>query len=343
LKTTIVTHVFNEKFLLESWLKHHREIFDEGIVIDFESTDDSLDVIRDLAPHWKVVNSPIKLFSAEPLDRLVESIESELDGIRMTLTATEFLIGNPRELSGNQLIIPSVDLVNMPFDVPFDESLPWHEQRRHGIHYQSTTKYRNNPRGRSIHDFDLDYPLGRHYEGQHGGPMLIYRVAGCLVNEEMIARKLQIQDKIPKSDIEKGYGFQHHDSGRGLTREKVLEQEIYEQSIAVDLGKIFESAINRMKIGAIVSPLRTPAIDYIVTERDSLVTERDSLVTERDSLVTERDSLVTERDSLVTERDSLVTERDSLVTERDSLVNSFSWRLTRPLRSVHRHGKKIRS
>ncbi len=313
--STIVTHVYNEEFLLDSWIRHHRDVFDHGIVVDFNSTDQSMDVVKELAPHWTIVQSPLLEFSAEPLDRLIESIERELSGTRMTLTVTEFLLGNPRELLSEQLIVPSIDLINMPFDPPFNPDLPWHEQRVHGIHYKSTSKFRSNLRGRSIHKINVNYPVGRHFDGSIGGSMLIYRVAGCLVNEKMIERRLQIQSKIPVSDVLKNYGVQHHDFGRGLTREKLLEQELYEQSISLDLSGVIESSVNRVSVGAIDAKVSTPAIN---------------------SLVSERDSLVSERDSLVSERDSLVSERDSLVSERDSLVDSLSWRLTKFLRVIHK-------
>jgi hypothetical protein len=61
-----------------------------------------------------------------------------------------------------------------------------------------------------------------------------------------------------------------------------------------------------------------------------------ALFGKRDSLAIERDSLAIERDSLAIERDSLAIERDSLAIRIKELANSFSWRITRPIRVIHR-------
>ena len=53
---------------------------------------------------------------------------------------------------------------------------------------------------------------------------------------------------------------------------------------------------------------------------------------ETEVLITERDNLTLERDGLISERNNLTLERDRLISERDGLLNSWSWRLTKPLR-----------
>jgi hypothetical protein len=32
---TVISHIFNEEYLLPFWLEHHRTIFDHGIIIDY--------------------------------------------------------------------------------------------------------------------------------------------------------------------------------------------------------------------------------------------------------------------------------------------------------------------
>ena len=44
---TVLCHFYNEEWILPFWLKHHREIFDHGIMIDYNSTDRSVEIIRD--------------------------------------------------------------------------------------------------------------------------------------------------------------------------------------------------------------------------------------------------------------------------------------------------------
>jgi len=90
-------------------------------------------------------------------------------------------------------------------------------------------------------------------------------------------------------------------------------------------------------------------VGVLTAERDGLIIERNNLITERNNLITERNNLITERNNLITERNNLINERDGLISERDGILNSWSWRLTRPLRHIKkglltlkRHGiKKI--
>ena len=51
MKTTVITHFWNEEILLPYWLKHHLELFDHGILINYRSTDKSVEIIKELAPH----------------------------------------------------------------------------------------------------------------------------------------------------------------------------------------------------------------------------------------------------------------------------------------------------
>jgi hypothetical protein len=46
--------------------------------------------------------------------------------------------------------------------------------------------------------------------------------------------------------------------------------------------------------------------------------------------------LVQERDAIAGERDAIAGERDAIAGERDAIMNSRTWRLTQPLRTLHR-------
>jgi len=35
----LFSHIYNEEYLLPFWLKHHKKIFDHGVIIDNFSTD----------------------------------------------------------------------------------------------------------------------------------------------------------------------------------------------------------------------------------------------------------------------------------------------------------------
>lgn len=57
--------------------------------------------------------------------------------------------------------------------------------------------------------------------------------------------------------------------------------------------------------------------------------------------ILERDQLVQERDQLVQERDQLVQERDQLLLVNLKINDSFSWKITMPVRVVHGLGKLL--
>jgi hypothetical protein len=246
--TTLISHIYNEEFLLPYWIKHHVQNFDDGVIIDFQSTDSSLEIIRDLAPHWEIIKSPLEYFEAEPLDRLIEKIESSISGIRICLNVTEFLIGDPAS-TVSQNIIPQVYLINMPNDSNFKPGIPFHEQRNFGLISNGKIKIAKNKlpifsdaTGRSIHGQNVNYPLGRHFELLEPNEMLIYRVSDCFVNEKMLQRRLQVQSKIPKSEHKKSRGNHHTNNGKGLNLQNLLEVEMIAQKHAIDLKPIIDQA-----------------------------------------------------------------------------------------------------
>ena len=47
MKLTVISGIYNEEYLLPFWLEHHRKIFDHGVIVDWHSTDRSLEIIRE--------------------------------------------------------------------------------------------------------------------------------------------------------------------------------------------------------------------------------------------------------------------------------------------------------
>ena len=87
------SHFYNEAYLLPWWLKHHREIFDHGVLIDYASTDSSADICRDLVPGWEVVQSENAHFSAILCDFEVMKHEQRFaSDWKIALNTTEFLM-----------------------------------------------------------------------------------------------------------------------------------------------------------------------------------------------------------------------------------------------------------
>ena len=68
------------------------------------------------------------------------------------------------------------------------------------------------------------------------------------MNEDLISRKLQIQNRIPESDKRKNWGSEHHDNNRGLTAEKlydILENTYRPQS--KDLSKKMKTYLEMLE------------------------------------------------------------------------------------------------
>ena len=231
--TTLISHIFNEEFLLPFFIEHHLSKFDHGIILDFGSTDASKSIIEKMAPNWKIIDCSEKSFNAVELDNLVSEIEKNTIGVCLTLTATEFLIGDPRIVS-KEAIIPTVSLLRLPNEPEISMGQKFHEVYKNGIfpfslESNSETEWMERKKGRRIGTLHSPYPVGRHFDLLGDSLLLIYRVSNCLANEEMIKRRLQIQNKIPESDKALGYGIQHTNYGGSLTREilfKTIETEI---------------------------------------------------------------------------------------------------------------------
>jgi nucleoside-diphosphate-sugar epimerase len=92
--TLLVSHFFNEAMLLPHWIQHHAPMFDKVVLIDYDSTDASRDIIRREAPSsWRVMQSQNPLMNPAEQDSLVMSIESTFPGHwRIALTMTEFFV-----------------------------------------------------------------------------------------------------------------------------------------------------------------------------------------------------------------------------------------------------------
>jgi hypothetical protein len=251
---TLITHIYNEEFLLPFFIAHHIDKFDEVFVIDYKSTDRSLEIIQDLAPKWHIIESRTLNMDPVELDKHVMSIEEKIVGPRIALTVTEFLLGDPSSVKG-QVIIPSISLVNRENDEPFTIDLPFHEQRKFGIWIEPISRFesklmRNDTikshtasfldRGmtaRSIHDFPITYTTGRHLEASFETSLLIYRVTNCFVNQEMFERRLQIQHKLDRSKPE-DFLVSHTNFGLGLSIQDLLDVEKRERESAVDLSSL---------------------------------------------------------------------------------------------------------
>ena len=90
----VISHFLNEELFLPHWLRHHVPMFDHGIMIDYGSTDRSVEIIRELAPHWEIRKTHNDRFMEPAITNEVAEIEKGLPPKywKLVLNVTEFLV-----------------------------------------------------------------------------------------------------------------------------------------------------------------------------------------------------------------------------------------------------------
>jgi len=91
LKTTLLTNIYNEEYLLPFWLQHHKNMFDDIIIIDYRSTDKSVEICKKICPNCKIITTRNQYFDAEGIDSEFMDIENGINGIKVVLNTIEFL------------------------------------------------------------------------------------------------------------------------------------------------------------------------------------------------------------------------------------------------------------
>jgi len=240
---TVICHFFNEEYMLPWWLAHHRRVFDHGIMIDYHSTDASREIIKQFCPDWEIHMTRNAYFDSAAIDREVEDYERTCRSWRMALNVTEFLYGNFRQL--DKVIAPTrhfignyvfVDPMNGP---PPSYERPLHEQATFGYYEDDSKAFRKLNLGlrasRSLHNFGQRYPErgGRHwYQSPTLDDLAIFYYGYSVLNEDGIARKLQIKTKMSPEEIAT-HGADHPNT---VTREKYLGNiDRYHRSRSKDL------------------------------------------------------------------------------------------------------------
>lgn len=218
-QTVLVSHFFNEEFLLPYFLRHHVPMFDHGVMIDHASTDRSVEIIRQLAPGWEVVDTRLDCFDAIENDREVEEHEARFpEAWKVVLNTTEFVIHPDLrgllaglEAAGQECLwmkdFAVVDTLEEQNVEPTDDPL-W-LQREHGFDAASV-------RSRMIHHWPHgDWIMGRHssHRSRKNQGMVDDRVLvlwfGWSPMSRCRPRKLQIQTRIPIQDKCLRRGVEH--------------------------------------------------------------------------------------------------------------------------------------
>lgn len=248
LKTTIITHFYNEEYLLPYWLNHHKDMFDHGILIDYNSTDKSVEIIKSITPHWTIIKTDNSSFDALLCDKEVMKFEKQVKGWKLALNVTEFLccdnlhhVIEKYQDKNNAICIrclPMVESKMYESNVPLDIYQPLIKQRTYGVN-ESFRKTR------TIHcapDGQYD-GRGRHYPKvfPYANPsiydMVVLWYGYSPFNKVIIQRKLQIQNKMSEFDKINGIGKEHL-----TTEQRLIDQFECYQSRLVNFKELSETA-----------------------------------------------------------------------------------------------------
>ncbi len=207
--------MFNEEFLLPFWLKWHRNFFTRGIIIDYNSTDNSNAIIRELCPSWEIIKPKYNDgFHARDLDREVVDAEKGVKGWKVCLNVTEFVFhddfdnyldSQPETVKGIWLpVIAMVDRIDNR-DKEIDNNKPLVLQNPTGQF--GCGNVRNTANGRLVHRAEHGNYVGwgRHASSLPGviSPGDAYHLwfGWSPWNKQIIKRKAQIRDKIIDDDM----------------------------------------------------------------------------------------------------------------------------------------------
>ena len=185
----IISSFYNEEYLLPWWLEHHKTIFEHGILFNYYSTDKSVEIIKKICPNWEIRDTEYKYWNPITNDKEFMDAEEEYDGYKVTLTTTEFLVGDLPDLPQDKTAyaIPIIRIVdnevnNKPV---YDKSLV--KQKNFGF-------IDNSSRKRYLHN----YPNGLYRPGRDKtelptikSSMKIFKYVFSPWTDEFIKRRLQ--------------------------------------------------------------------------------------------------------------------------------------------------------
>ncbi len=213
MKTTLLTNIFNEEYLLPFWLHHHKNMFDDIIIIDYHSTDNSLNICKSICPNCKIITTRNNCFEAESIDKEFMDIENSIEGIKIVLNTTEFLISEIpiKELFDDGIEISYGFMVHTPYSKNTYNISNCYELFNNLLN--NDIVYHYDRYYRILHN----YPNGNYHIGRHYTHNQCYTVDKVYVlwfgyyplNEQLLKRKLQIGQNVPDSDINNGRGYQH--------------------------------------------------------------------------------------------------------------------------------------
>ena len=227
----LISHFFNEEFLLPFWIRHHACMFDLAILIDYNSTDRSSEIIRREAPQsWRIVSSRNNQFATLKVDEEVMDYEKMYPNAwKIALNIPEFLV-HPNLRSMLSESEHSSDVMALRFRsiiMSGNDSMPLQRftsllKQRSQYVYDAA----NADEGRGITLYSRyvhRYPNAQYQSGRHEIMNCVWKWAavGFLAKyqftpwPEIVPRKLQIRTRIPSDDFAIGLAVQHNtDTGQ---------------------------------------------------------------------------------------------------------------------------------
>lgn len=263
IKTLLVAHFYNEEFLLPFWIKQHIGMFDDVVMLDYDSTDSSVEIIKKLAPHWQIRKSRNRYFEPAPTDHEVMDVELEFEGYwKMCLNITEFIV--MPELNLKKFIADALEkrpdttcissrgawMVDAPEDAdkPVCSNTPLYAQRLRG-------NLGGTNRNRILHKM----PHGAYSDGRHSTHLkkidsneifskdLFY----CLwygwspYCDSLRKRKMQIKNKMHPNDTRTNpndvYNHMIPDLENLAMRFRAVQGECYDLSTNSDFNDLIQS------------------------------------------------------------------------------------------------------
>ena len=227
--------------MLPWFLNHHKQIFDHGVMIDYHSTDHSVDLIREMCPTWDIVTSRNPNFQADTIDTEVNDIEAGIEGWKICLNVTEQLIGDYSIMATTdptEIYVPSIFMIDTDYQNRVaNPDFPLYKQYHHGFSFRDSNQAFLERRSRRLHNTNKPYPTtstvecmapGRHYNMYSQCDLAVLYYGWCPFDNNSIARKLQIQTQIPLIDRQRGWGYHHITNKETLTYR--LENEFIPRS-----------------------------------------------------------------------------------------------------------------
>ena len=218
-KLTIFTNVYNEEYLLPFWIEHHKKLMDDGVidrvvVLDYRSTDNSMEIIRNTCPTWEIITTKNQYFGAEENDNELMELERRSMGYKLILNTTEFLMcTNTLKHSFDSSTPECFEILSDIVITSKENYYPLNGNDLFG-NIEKKVPFMRSPR--FLHSYPTgEYLIGRHFtkhsniKSNHQIPACIYWFGMFFMNEHFMIRKLQIKDNIPLSDLDKGFSTYH--------------------------------------------------------------------------------------------------------------------------------------